>query len=137
MAFKASASGGFTLVEAMIGVAVAAILVGVALPSFFDTLRRSRRADAYDLAVGVLQAQELWRGANPLYADNLSALNQPTTSGAGYYRGALSAATGAGYTFTASAVSGKGQDRDTGCATLTVTVANGVPAYTPADCWNR
>ena len=40
-------------------------------------------------------------------------------------------------TLTATAVTGKGQEHDGGCATLTVTVANGMPGYAPAACWSR
>ncbi|MDO9285357.1 MAG: type IV pilin protein [Aquabacterium sp.] len=132
-----SPARGFTLIELMIAVAIAAVLLGLALPSFNDTVRRGRRTDAADMVVGVLHAQERWRGLNPVYSNSLTALNQPSTSVGGYYRMALSAATGNGYTLTASAVSGKGQEHDGSCATLTVIVANGSPVYSPAACWSR
>ncbi|MES2715247.1 MAG: type IV pilin protein [Pseudomonadota bacterium] len=137
MAPKQTLAGGFTLIELMIVLAIAALLLALALPSYNDSMRRGRRSDASDVVVGVQHAQERWRGLNPVYSDSLTALNQPSTSMGGYYRLALTAATGAGYTLTATAVTGKGQEHDSGCATLTVTVANGVPAYTPAGCWSR
>ncbi len=130
-------AGGFTLIELMIVLAIAALLLALALPSYNDSVRRGRRSDAADIVVGVMHAQERWRGLNPSYSDSLTVLNQPTTSMGGYYQLALSAATGAGYTLTASAVTGKGQERDGSCATLTVTVANGMPTYGPATCWSR
>jgi type IV pilus assembly protein PilE len=130
-------SSGFTLVELMIVVAIAALLLGLALPSYNDSVRRGRRSDAADVVTGVMHAQERWRGLNPLYSDSLAALNQPSRSLGGYYSLALSAVSGAGYTLTASAVSGRGQERDSGCATLTVTVAAGNPTYAPAACWGR
>ena len=128
---------GFTLIELMIVVAIAALLLALALPSYNDSVRRGRRSDAADVVTGVMHAQERWRGLNPLYSDSLTVLNQPAQSQGGYYSLALSAATGAGYTLTASAVSGRGQDGDSGCTTLTVTVANGSPTYAPAACWGR
>ena len=128
---------GFTLIELMVVVAIAALLLGVALPSYNDSVRRGRRSDAADVITGILQAQERWRGLNPSYASSLTTLNQPTTSALGYYQLALSAATGAGYTLTATAVTGKSQAQDSGCTTLTVTVAGGSPTYTPAGCWSR
>lgn len=128
---------GFTLVELMIAVAIAAVLLALALPSYNDSVRRGRRADAADVVTGVMHAQERWRGLNPVYSDSLTALNQPALSQGGYYQVALSDATGTGYTLTATAVSGKGQDRDSGCTTLTVAVANGSPRYAPAACWGR
>jgi len=121
----------------MITVVIAGILLSLALPSFLDSVRRSRRADAADAAVGVLQAQERWRGGRASYSDSLASLNQAATSANGYYALALSATSGTGYTLTLTGVSGKGQDADRGCATLVVTVVNGSPAYTPAACWSR
>jgi type IV pilus assembly protein PilE len=128
---------GFTLIELMTVLAIAALLLAVALPSYNDSVRRGRRSDAADVVTGVLHAQERWRGLNPLYSDSLTALNQPSLSTGGYYRLALSGVTGAGYTLTATAVTGKGQENDSGCATLTVTVANGNPTWTPTRCWGR
>lgn len=121
----------------MIAVVISAILLALALPSFNDSVRKGRRSDATDAVIGVLQAQERWRGNNPTYSNSLSSLNQGSTTAGGYYSLALSAVTGAGYTLTASGVTGKGQDHDTGCTALTVTVVNGSPAYTPAVCWSR
>jgi type IV pilus assembly protein PilE len=137
MVSKKVPARGFTLIELMIAVAIAGVLLSLALPSFNDTVRRGRRTDAADMVVGVLHAQERWRGLNPQYSSSLTALNQPGTSMGGYYSLALSAATGTGYTLTASAVTGKGQEHDGSCATLTVTVANGSPLYTPTACWSR
>ena len=128
---------GFTMIELMVVVAIAALLMSLALPSYNDSVKRSRRGDAADLVLGVQHAQERWRGLNPTYSSTLAALNQPEQSTGGYYRLALSAASGTGYTLTATAVSGKSQASDGGCATLVVTVANGMPAYTPASCWGR
>lgn len=137
MSRSRSARTGFTLVELMIVVAIAAILLGLALPSFIDSLRKGRRSDAADAVVGVLQAQERWRGSNTAYAGSLASLSQPATSAGGYYSLALSAASGSGYTLTATGLAAKGQDRDRGCSALVVTVTNGSPAFTPAGCWSR
>lgn len=137
MRAKAPPVGGFTLIELMIVVVIASILMALALPSYRDSVRKGRRSDATDAAVGVLQAQERWRGNNPSYSDSLASLNQANTSIGGYYSLALSAVTGAGYTLTATGVAGKGQDQDTGCTALVITVAAGNPTYTPAACWSR
>lgn len=121
----------------MITLVIGGILLSLALPSFLDSVRRGRRSDAADAAVGVLQAQERWRGGHASYSDSLASLNQAVTSANGYYGLALSVVSGTGYTLTLSGVGGKGQDADSGCATLVVAVVNGSPAYTPPTCWSR
>ena len=72
------ASAGFTLIEIMIVAVVLALLAAVALPSFLDSLRKSRRAEAFTALSAVQQAQERWRSNNAAYAANLTAA--PTSS---------------------------------------------------------
>ena len=60
-------SSGFTLIELMIVVAIASILAAVALPSYVDSVRKGRRADAIARISALQQAQERWRANNPAY----------------------------------------------------------------------
>ena len=61
-------SKGFTLIELMIVVAVIAILAAIALPSFNEQVRKSRRAEATS-ALGQTQlGLERWRADNSSYA---------------------------------------------------------------------
>ena len=55
---KLSHSQGFTLVELMIVVVIAAILTSIALPSYQDHIASSRRADAQGALMGLAQAME-------------------------------------------------------------------------------
>ena len=128
---------GFTLIELAIAVAIAVILLAQAVPSFLNQVRRSRRADGVDAVIAVLQAQERYRSNNPSYAGTLAALSLGAATSSGYYTIALSGASATGYTVAAGAVAGKSQASDAGCATLTVAVTNGSPAYSPAACWSR
>jgi type IV pilus assembly protein PilE len=112
-------------------------------------VRKARRADAVDATTTILQAQERCRSTQPAYAGSVSALatcisgsaTALGTSKNGYYTMTVSQ-TGttplaAAYTITATAVSSKGQQNDTGCSTMTVNVSGGNPTYTPASCWSR
>ena len=128
---------GFTLIELVVTIAIIAIVTSVALPSYRSSVLKGRRSDAADAATAVLQAQERWRATNATYNATLAGLSQAATSANGYYALALSAATGTGYTLSFSPATGKGQDKDTGCTAMAVTVTNGSPAFTPATCWSR
>lgn len=129
---------GFTLIELMIAVAIVALLAAVALPSFFDSLRKSRRTEAYTAISAVQQAQERWRSNRAEYAGNLTAspsdpttpgLGLPATTPKGYYSIALSGNTATGYTVSAVAVSTSSQAQDTACLKLAARVAGGQITY--------
>ena len=131
------ALAGFTLIEIMIVVVVLALLAAVALPSFLDSLRKSRRAEAFTALSAVQQAQERWRSNNAAYSSNLTAaptastpgLGLPATTTGGLYNVALSSTSATGYTVSAVAVAGKSQAADTACSTLAVRVTGAQITY--------
>jgi type IV pilus assembly protein PilE len=133
---------GFTLIELMIVVAIVAIIAAVALPSYFGSVRKSRRADAITALNQIAQAQERWRANNASYTTVLTnaGLNVPNPS-SGYYTLAVSSVSGTGYTATATAAGA--QLKDTTCTSMTLTMAAGtfsytaVPAANANKCWNR
>jgi type IV pilus assembly protein PilE len=133
---------GFTLVEAVVALAIAAVVAAVAYPSYMAQVRKSRRADAVVALMQVEQAQERWRGAHPDYAMELAAplpqgLGLSAASASGYYAVALSDAGASGYVVTATAVPGRSQSADSDCTTLVVTVRHGNALRTPPQCWSR
>lgn len=120
---------GFTLIEIMITVAILAILTAVALPSFLDSMRKGRRAEAFSALSALQQAQERFRGNNPSYASTLSAVNIPaTTSPGGFYAISIGSSSATGYTVTADG-SGSSQASDGDCAKLSVEVDGGALRY--------
>jgi type IV pilus assembly protein PilE len=146
---------GFTLIELMIAVVVAAILASLALPAFFDTLRKSRRSEAFAALVALQQSQERYRANRPAYAAALADLDTPngpkqqTTSANGRYTLSIAAADATSYTLRAAATGDQARDAD--CATLLLRAARGTVEYgsacatcTPAEpltdpkrCWSQ
>jgi type IV pilus assembly protein PilE len=132
-------ASGFTLVELMIAVVIVALLASIALPSFMDSIRKSRRSEAFAALSAVQQAQERWRGNHGSYAgngqltlgptDDPPGLGQPATTKSGYYGIAIAEESATGYTITASAKDGTSQASDTACRQLGVRMAGGNLSY--------
>ena len=79
IARRARASG-FTLVEVMIVVVVVAILAAVAVPSYHDHLRKSRRAAAQSHLMDIAQRQQQYLLDARSYAPDLATLGMTTPS---------------------------------------------------------
>ena len=75
---RQAAAPGFTLVEVMIAVVIVGLLAAVAIPAFTDSVRKSRRAEAFSALSAVQLAQERWRGNNASYASELA--NTPASA---------------------------------------------------------
>ena len=126
---------GFTLIELMIAVAILAIILSVALPSFMDSIRKGRRAEGVAAIAAVQQAQERWRAARPGYADNLTAgptatpagLGMQATTANGRYTLSLSNVSNTNYIITAAAAGA--QTSDTKCAFLAAHQQGGQISY--------
>lgn len=130
---------GFTLIELMVVVAVVAILVAIAVPSYSDAVRKSKRGQAKADLVELAQRAERFRTINGKYDgfwDNVSTSdrNSPRTGDVAYQVTEVETDT----TFTLTATPQGGQANDTRCMTLTLDQA-GVKTEsgtgTVADCW--
>lgn len=142
---------GFTLIELMIVVVVIAILTTIALPSYLTQVRKSRRVAVEGAMQAISLGQERVRADCATYAGAFGTaptgctifVTNPYTDG--YYTLALTPTSpiGTGYTITATAVAGKGQDKDKAQGTLCTLVYDfgittaGVITKTPAACWAR
>jgi type IV pilus assembly protein PilE len=137
---------GFTLVESMVAVGIAAVLASIAYPSLEGHVLRARRTDAMVALMQAQLAQERYRSNNNSYG-NLAETGVRATSAAGYYTVQVTSNSADGYEVLASATAR--QARDTRCRHLRlaslgagITYASGADTATsnPADvnrkCWN-
>jgi len=128
---------GFTLIELMITVAIAAILVAIALPNYTEYVRRGARSEA---RAGLLQAAQWMEraatagGTYPLTAAFPGDLARVPSN---RYRIGL-VSDGASFTLTATRQGAQTGDK-CGDFTLTHTGARGLlnSTETVQNCWNR
>ena len=130
---------GFTLIELVVVVAVIAILAAIALPSYQDSIRKSRRGQAKADLLELVQMLERAYTTDRTYAryDPLpSPFDQSPHDGDARYGIAISNVTATTYTLTATPQGA--QVNDTKCGTLSIThqgVKNRTGTGTVAECW--
>ncbi|UCV16322.1 type IV pilin protein [Quatrionicoccus australiensis] len=119
-------SAGFTLIELMITVAIIAILVSIAFPSYNNQMVKSRRADAQREVVSYAQSLERWFTTNGTYLNAAGTACGVAYSGATQYYDVASGTVCTATTFaiTANPVTSGPQSSD-GTLTLNQTGARG------------
>ena len=129
-------SGGFTLIELMIAVAVVAILAAIAYPFYEEFVKRTRRTDAMAALKDIVIAQEKYRNSNPTYGTLAQVLPGVSTSELGYYNLAVSGNTATAYIATAAPTGAQTGDS---CGTFAVNQDDILTtgSYASADCWRR
>lgn len=108
---------GFTLIELMITVAVVAILAAVALPSYQDHVRKSRRAQAKADLVEVAQLLERYHTVQNTYVGFTLPFDQSPRDGTSRYTISLGGESASAFTLTAAP--GEAQSKDK-CGTMTL-----------------
>jgi type IV pilus assembly protein PilE len=136
------ASNGFTLTELLIVIAVVAVLVALAIPSYQSFVMKSRRTEAKELLYTAAQRLQQYYTMFNAYTTNAGSLSVPTTSSNGYYNLTIAAGTtgsiNTSYTVTATPVGGTSQAGDSACGTYalnslgTKTVSG---SQTTPPCW--
>lgn len=136
----------FTLIELMVTVAIVGILASIAIPSYQESVGKSRRADAKAALLGLANGMERYFTVNNSYAGaGTGGANTGTPaatvygvdpSTATYYDITINTATASAYTLWAAPTGAQSGDK---CGTLALTNA-GVKTYTGSggsvsECW--
>lgn len=142
---RAATSRGFTLVELMVTILVAAILAGIAVPSYTSQVRKSRRTEARNALLDAAAREERYFATNNKYsttAGDLGYTALPTNVGSNYYKLGVACTVAGGvcvdFTLTATAINS--QANDTACTALSITNTGAQTATGSATaattCWN-
>ena len=137
---------GFTLIELMIVLAIIAIVAAFAYPSYQNSVRKSRRADARAVLLQAAQFMERFYTENFRYDQNRSGTavalpanlqQSPSDGGTAYYAIGLDTTTPvAGFTLSADPAGTPQASDSCGILTLTNTGVKGQAAgQTIDDCW--
>jgi len=137
-------SAGFTLVELVVAMVIAAVLAAIAIPAYSNYVLQAHRTDAKTALLDLASLEERYFSVNNAYtsvASNLGYTAFPQSVGSGYYTvtvavTAPTTGTLATYTLTANAVGN--QLKDTTCTWLAL---NNAGQQTSSDtvnnsCWH-
>jgi len=133
---NSSRARGFTLIEVMITVAIVAILAAVALPSYREHVRKSRRAEAQAYLMAVASRQQQFLLDTRGYAPDLTTVGLAAPANvAAAYDVAVAAVVGPPPTFRLTATPKASTDQvQERCGTLAID-QSGAKTAALATCW--
>lgn len=138
-------AGGFTLVELMVVIVIATILITIAVPSYTNQIRKSKRTDAKTALLDMAAREERYMATNSAYTTDPTLLGYgafPATLPNGDYQINAPVVTVADPTttpptqptYTLNATTYGTQTKDTTCASFTLNNL-GVQTATSTSCW--
>lgn len=137
-------SGGFTLIEVMITIAIIGILAAVAVPSYRAYIERGHRAAAKTVLLEAAQFMERYRASNFRYVTTAGTapqlpdrLQAAPVEGAKRYDVALDASATTATSFLLIATPSGWTDNTCGNLTLSNLGVKGQSSGDAATCWNR
>lgn len=112
---------GFTLLELITVVGIAAILSAIAVSTYGRYVHRARRADAQQALLTIANGQERWYATYNRYADDLAKLGfaSPSVLPQGHYQLSLGVGPDEAQSYTATAMPIGAQAHDT-CGSLSI-----------------
>jgi type IV pilus assembly protein PilE len=127
---------GFTLIEVMITLAIVAILAVIALPTYRDHIRKSRRAEAQAFLMNVAGRQQQFLIDTRAYAGSIAtAVGAPPSDVAAFYNVTLVAVGGPPPTFVVTATPRPDTDQPSdSCGVLGID-QTGTKTAALASCW--
>lgn len=148
--FAHSSNSGFTLIELMIVVAIVAILLALAFPSYSEFVRKGNRSIARTHLLDIANRQQEFFLNNKTYAASLADLGftaasmgisskgEEVAAGAGNSVYAFSITSAGANAYALSAAPQNSQTQDTKCGTFSLN-SNGTKAATGSlgiECWD-
>lgn len=137
---KTRSEKGFTLIELMVTIAILAILVTIAYPSYLDQVVKTRRSTGAACLMEQAQFMERYYSTNMGYAGAVLPDTGCEADLDGHYVIAFSAAPDATSYTLAATPQGTQASRDTRCGTMSVNergtkTVSGSDSATPSNCF--